>query len=80
MLLAVSACGAPTGFDSGEPRWRRKTERIAIDPIARNSDCQFCNVRFQKSDVVTYVGQETVAALMVELVGVVDDPSGERLS
>ena len=61
-LLPVSACGAPTGFDSGEPRWRRKTERIAIDPIARNSDCQFCSVRFQKSAVVTYVDQDTVAA------------------
>jgi hypothetical protein len=36
-LLAVSVCGAPTGFDSGEPRWRRKTDKITIDPIARNS-------------------------------------------
>jgi hypothetical protein len=21
--LPVSSCGAPTGFDSGDPRWRR---------------------------------------------------------
>jgi len=52
-LLAVSEWGAPTGFDSGEPRWRKYTDRITIDPTARNSDCQFCSVRFQKSDVVT---------------------------
>src|SRR5688500_5372434 len=28
--------------------------RTAIDPTARNSDCQFCNVRDQKSALVTY--------------------------
>jgi hypothetical protein len=46
---AVVACGSPTGFDSGEPRWRRYTANTAIEPTARNSDCQFCRVRFQKS-------------------------------
>ena len=37
----VASCGAPTGLDSGEPRWRRYTAKIAIEPTARNSDCQF---------------------------------------
>ena len=44
----VAWCGAPTGLDSGEPRWRRYTVRIAIDPTARNSDCQFWSVLSQK--------------------------------
>ena len=45
----VEAWAAPTGLDSGEPRWRRYTASTAIDATARNSDCQFCSVRFQKS-------------------------------
>ena len=45
----VDVCGAPTGFDSGDPRWRRYTARIAIEPTARNSDCQFWSVLDQKS-------------------------------
>lgn len=32
---------AATGFDSGEPRWRKKMERMTIEPMARNSLCQF---------------------------------------
>ena len=48
----VALCGAPTGFDSGEPRWRRYTARIAIEPTARNSDCQFSSVFSQKCAVV----------------------------
>ena len=48
-LRAGRWCGAPTGLDSGEPRWRRYTARIAIDPTARNSDCQFWRVFSQKS-------------------------------
>ena len=47
----VASCGAPTGLDSGEPRWRRKIDSTAIEPTARNSDCQFCSVRFQKSEL-----------------------------
>ena len=45
----VSEWGAPTAFDSGEPRWRRKTAKMAIAPTARNFDCQFWSVRSQKS-------------------------------
>ncbi len=47
--MPVAPWGAPTGFDSGDPRRRRYTERIAIEPTARNSDCQFCSVRSPKS-------------------------------
>jgi hypothetical protein len=49
----VSACGVPTGLDSDEPRWRRKMENATMLPTARNSDCQFCSVRFQKSGDAT---------------------------
>src|SRR5437660_5718730 len=49
LVLDVSGCGAPTCLDSEEPRWRRYTAKIAMDPTASNSDCQFCRVRFQKS-------------------------------
>lgn len=45
---------APTGLDSGEPRWRRSMLNTAIDPTARNSDCQFCSVLAQKSGPRTY--------------------------
>ena len=41
--------GAPTGFDWVEPRWRRKTVIATKEPTARNSDCQFSRVAFQKS-------------------------------
>lgn len=37
----VCLCGASTGFDSGEPRWRRKMLNTTITPMARNSLCQF---------------------------------------
>lgn len=37
----VSSWEAPTGLDSGEPRWRRNTAKIAIEPTANSSDCQF---------------------------------------
>ena len=47
----VLSCGAPTGFDSGEPRWRRYTVRTANEPTARNSDCQFCSVPSQKVEL-----------------------------
>lgn len=33
---------AATGFDSGEPFWRRKIDRVAILATAKNSLCQFC--------------------------------------
>lgn len=33
--------GAATGFDSGEPRKRRKIERTTRTAVDRNSDCQF---------------------------------------
>jgi hypothetical protein len=37
----VSLCGAATGFDSGEPRKRRKIDRTTKTAVERNSDCQF---------------------------------------
>jgi hypothetical protein len=48
-LVAVAACSAPTGLDSGEPRCRKNTVSTANDPTASSSDCQFCRLRFQKS-------------------------------
>src|SRR4051812_39219034 len=56
---SVTPCSAPTGLDSGEPRWRRYTLNTAMEPMARNSDCQFCSVRFQKSADTRYSPQET---------------------
>ena len=50
----VASCGAPTGLDSDDPRWRRYIESAIMLPTARNSDCQFCSVRFQKSAPRTY--------------------------
>ena len=32
---------AATGFDSGDPRWRRKMESAASEATAKNSLCQF---------------------------------------
>src|SRR5215210_1416929 len=55
----VAECAAPTGLDSGDPRWRRKIDNSAIDRIARNSDCQFCSVRFQKSGATRYSPRPT---------------------
>ena len=44
------------------PLWARVGGiRTAIDPMARNSDCQFCSVRFQKSGVATYCAQLSAA-------------------
>jgi len=37
----VSACGACTGFDSGDQRCRRYTASQTIEAMARNSLCQF---------------------------------------
>jgi hypothetical protein len=51
--MPVASCGVPTGFDSGDPRWRRKIARTMNDPTARNSDCQFWNVDSQKVDEPT---------------------------
>ena len=47
--VPVSACGAATGFDSGEPRWRRKIDSTTIEKTARNSLCQFWNDSNQNS-------------------------------
>jgi hypothetical protein len=47
----VSWCGLSTGFDSGEPRWRRKIESRTTSAIDRNSLCQFWNDSNQKRDV-----------------------------
>src|SRR3954470_5313162 len=58
----VVECGAPTGLDSGEPRWRRKTANTAKEPTARNSDCQFCSVRSQKSDEPRYCHSDRAAS------------------
>jgi hypothetical protein len=49
----VDSCGAPTGLDSVEPRWTSNSDSTNIYSTARNSDCQFCRVRFQKSAEVT---------------------------
>src|SRR3954469_20226743 len=58
----VVECGAPTGLDSGEPRWRRKTAKTANEPTARNSDCQFCSVRSQKSEEPRYCHSDSGAS------------------
>jgi hypothetical protein len=50
----VLSCDSPTGLDWAEPRWRSQVEKTTSDATARNSDCQFCSVRFQKSDVPAY--------------------------
>jgi hypothetical protein len=39
----VSACGACTGFDSGDHRCLRYTASHTMEAIARNSLCQFWN-------------------------------------
>src|SRR3954454_24972906 len=57
----VASWEAPTGLDSGDPRSRRKIARAANDPTARNSDCQFCSVRFQKSEEPTYCHNDSPA-------------------
>src|SRR4051794_1957405 len=53
----VAWCGAPTGLLCEEPRCRRYTARTAMEPTARNSLCQFCRVRDQKSALWRYCGQ-----------------------
>ena len=58
----VVACGSPTGLDSGEPRWRSQIENRTIDATARNSDCQFCSVRFQNSEVPAYCHRLSAAS------------------
>src|SRR5437868_6954990 len=58
----VVACGAPTGLDSGDPRWRRNTVKRANEPTARNSDCQFCSVRSQKSEEPRYCHSDSAAS------------------
>ncbi len=47
------ACGAATGLDSGEPRWRRKMPSTATTKTARNSLCQFWNDWNQNWALVT---------------------------
>jgi hypothetical protein len=49
--LPVWWCGASTGFDSGDPRWRSQIDRTTIAPIDRNSLCQFWNDSNQNLDV-----------------------------
>lgn len=39
----VSAFFAATGFDSGEPLWRRKIDSTTSTAVDMNSDCQFWN-------------------------------------
>ena len=41
--VPVAETGACTGFDSGDPCWRRKIVSTTIAATARNSDCQFCS-------------------------------------
>jgi hypothetical protein len=52
--LPVSSWGLSTGFDSGDPRCRRKIERITIAAMAKNSLCQFCNDSNQNREVPAY--------------------------
>ena len=61
-MPVASSVGPPTGFDSGEPRWRRKIVSTANEPTARNSDCQFCSVASQKVAEPTKESQETPAS------------------
>jgi len=44
----VSSWGESTGFDSGEPFCRRKTDRSTSAPTDRNSLCQFWSDSNQK--------------------------------
>jgi hypothetical protein len=44
----VSLIAAATGFDSGDPRCRKKMESATMLPMARNSLCQFWNDSNQK--------------------------------
>src|SRR3954449_8661081 len=60
---AVSPCGEPTGFDWADPRERRNTVKIATDPTARNSDCQFWSVSCQKSELPRYWTQVIACSL-----------------
>src|SRR5215208_4202105 len=54
-------------------------------PTARNSDCQFCSVASQKSDVPRYPAQETVVSLcwicsaLYTLQPVTDCPNNEAI-
>ena len=45
-------CGSATGFDSKEPRCRRKIDNPIIAATAMNSLCQFCIDSNQNCDVV----------------------------
>ena len=60
--VLVVACASPTGFDWLDPRWRSQIENRTIDATARNSDCQFCTVRFQKSEEPAYCGSVSGAS------------------
>src|SRR5215218_9985785 len=59
--LPVSLCGAATGFDSGDPRWRRKTDNHANEATARNSLCQFWKDWNQNSEVRRNAQVETAS-------------------
>ena len=48
-------------------------------PTARNSDCQFCRVRFQKSDDTTYPAQLTGSCSWLELLFVERAAPGDGL-
>src|SRR5690348_2964752 len=50
----VCEWGASTGFDSGEPCWRRKIARTVSATIDMNSLCQFWNDSNQNCDVARY--------------------------
>src|SRR4029079_3031779 len=56
----VSECAASTGFDSGEPRWRRNMLRTTIANSDMNSLCQFCSDSNQNCEVRKYPATETV--------------------
>ena len=58
----VVACGSPTGLDCDEPRCRSHTEKSTMEATARNSDFQFCSVRFQKSDEPAYCHSSSAAS------------------
>ena len=51
---AVEPCASPTGLDWLDPRWRSQIENTTMEATARNSDCQFCTVRLQKSEDPAY--------------------------
>ena len=50
----VSLCGLSTGFDSGDPRCRRKIDNTTMLAMARNSLCQFWKDSNQNLQVPAY--------------------------